>query len=140
MKKADFDLYKLPANVLFFIGLYDIVRGIAHTFLLPWSAVTFAKLDLAATGDQIFLLGLFGVSNFLTGFLFLLISRKARELSPYVLGLIPGSYLLGLIGIWSNHIYRQAAFNGRYMMFVYFGICLVTLCIFLIQKHQLSKH
>ncbi len=46
--------------------------------------------------DQVFLLGVFGISNFLTGFIYLLISRKAKELAPYMLIIIPLTYHLGL--------------------------------------------
>jgi hypothetical protein len=78
MKGAD-DIYRVPAIVLFCIGAYDLVRGFMHTFLLKWSAVHFAGFDLATVPqDQVFMLGAFGISNFLTGALLLLISLRAR--------------------------------------------------------------
>jgi hypothetical protein len=86
------------------------------------------------SSDQVFLLGVFGISNFLTGFIYFLISRKARELSPYVLIMIPLTYLLGLIGIWSGGVHGQAAFEGKYFMLVYFGVCVITFIAFLIQR------
>ncbi len=134
------DIFKLPANVLFFIGLLDVLRGFMHTFLLNWSATNIAKLDIISSpNDQIFLLGVFGISNFITGFIYLIISKKARNLAPYILILIPLTYLFGLCGIWSNNIHGQAEFNGKYFMFVYFAICIVTFCIFLIQKFKLKS-
>ena len=131
------DIYKIPAAVLFVIGLYDIIRGIMHTFVLTWSAENIAKFDLATVPeDQIFMLGAFGISNLLTGAIFLLIALRARELSPYVLILIPVIYLIGLMGIWSVGIHGQSEYNGRYLMFVYFGICVATFVFFVVQKRN----
>lgn len=135
MKEKMKDIYWLPSLVLFLIGGYDVLRGFMHTFLLTWSAANFAKFDLATTPqDQVFMLGVFGISNFLTGFIYLLISRKARELSPYVLIIIPLTYILGLVGIWSGNVHGQAAFDGKYFMLVYFAICIVTFIVFQFQK------
>jgi hypothetical protein len=39
--------------------------------------------------DAILMLRTFGISNFLTGALFILVARKARKLASYVLALIP---------------------------------------------------
>lgn len=129
------DIYWLPSIVLFIIGLYDILRGIMHTFFLRWAAVNFAGFDLAtAPADQIFLLGVFGISNFVTGFVFLLISLKARQIAPYVLIIIPLAYLLGLIGIRVAGVHGQSAFTGQYFMFVYFAVCIITFIYFLVHK------
>lgn len=129
------NIYKIPTIVLFFIGLYDLLRGFMHTFLLTWSAANIAKFDIASTPqDQIFLLGVFGISNFLTGFIYLLICKKAKELSPYVLIIIPLTYLLGIIGIRFGGIRAKAAFDGQYLMYIYFGICTLTFIVFLFQK------
>ena len=137
------DIFWLPSTVLFFIGGLDVLRGFMHTFLLTWSATNVAKLNMAIeSSDQVFLLGVFGISNFLTGFIYFLISKKARELSPYVLIIIPLTYLLGLIGIWSGNVHGQAAFEGKYFMLVYFSICIITFVTFQFQKitqNQASK-
>lgn len=139
MKEKMKDIYWLPSVVLIIIGLLDLLRGVMHTFLLTWSALNIAQFDPAtATRDQFFLLGVFGISNFLTGLLYLLISRKARQLAPHILILIPLAYLLGLAGIFSGGVHPQAAFEGKYFMLVYFGICIVTFMIFQVQKHQLQ--
>jgi hypothetical protein len=135
MKSKLKDIYWLPSTVLTFIAGLDLLRGFMHTFLLTWSATNIAKFDLTtATPDQFFLLGVFGISNFLTGFIYLLISRKARQLSPYVLILIPLAYLLGLAGISVSGVHAQAAFEGKYFMLVYFGICIVTFAFFQYQQ------
>ena len=129
------DIFWLPSTVLFFIGGLDVLRGFMHTFLLTWSATNIAKLNMAIeSSDQVFLLGVFGISNFLTGFIYFLVSKIARELSPYVLIIIPLTYLLGLIGIWSGNVHGQAAFEGKYFMLVYFSICIITFVTFQFQK------
>ena len=137
MKNLKVDVYRLPAMALFGVGLMDIVRGFLHTFLLSWSAATFAKFDLATVPeDQVFMLGVFGISNFLTGFIYILISTKAKNLSPYILALIPAAYLLGLIGINLSGIHSQAEFLGKYFMMIYFAVCIVTFVIFLVKKRN----
>ncbi|MGD9621366.1 MAG: hypothetical protein AB7G47_17605 [Mycolicibacterium sp.] len=129
------DIYRIPAAVLFFLGIVDLVRGIMHTFALRWSGIHIAGFDPATTpSDQFFLLGVFGISNFLTGFVFILISLRAREIAPYVLFLVPATYLLGLIGIGFAQVHMEATFGGRYFMMVYLAICVVTFVVFLIQR------
>ena len=140
MKLAD-DIYRVPAAVLLLIGAYDLLRGFMHTFLLKWSAANFAGFDMATVSeDQVFLLGVFGISNFLTGSIFLLISLKARHLAPHILILIPAIYLLGWVGIRTGGVHAEAAFNGRYLMFAYFAICLGTYAYFLINRARRPAH
>lgn len=140
MKEKMKDIFWLPSTVLFFIGVLDVIRGFMHTFLLTWSATNVAKLDMTTgSSDQVFLLGVFGISNFLTGFIYFLVSRKAREISPYVLIMIPLTYLLGLVGIWSGGVHGQAAFEGKYFMLAYFGVCAITFIMFLIQRSARNK-
>jgi hypothetical protein len=140
MKEKMKDIFWLPSSVLLLIGAYDVLRGFMHTFLLSWSAVNFAGFDLAIVPqDQVFLLGVFGISNYLTGFIYLILSRKARELSPYILILIPLTYALGLIGIYSGGVHGQAAFEGKYFMLVYFAICILTFITFMVQKSKKPK-
>ncbi|OBH07495.1 hypothetical protein A5696_22755 [Mycobacterium sp. E2699] len=131
------DIFQLPAAVLFFLGILDVVRGFMHTFLLRWSAVHIAGFNpLTTPPDQYFLLGAFGVSNFLTGFLYFLVSRRAKKLSPYVLLIIPLAYLLGMIGIAVSGVHMQAAFEGKYFMMAYLAICVVTFGVFLVRTGQ----
>jgi hypothetical protein len=77
--------------------------------------------------------------NFLTGSIFLLISLKARHLAPHILILIPAIYLLGWVGIRTGGVHAEAAFNGRYLMFAYFAICLGTYAYFLIMRRRSSR-
>jgi hypothetical protein len=137
MNRSNLQKYALPSRVLFGLGLYDLLRGFMHTFMLLWSGINVAGFDAETTPvNQFFMLGTFGISNFLTGFIFLLISRRSPELSPFVLGIIPGAYLLGLIGIWSNDIHGTSTYAGQYLMYVYFTICLGTLAYFLVKERR----
>ncbi len=140
MKEKFNDIYWLPSTVLFFLGILDLIRGFMHTFLLRWSAVHVAGFDPAATPpDQFFLLGVFGISNVLTGFLYFLISRRGREITPYVLIIIPITYLLGIAGIKIAGVQMQAAFGGQYFMFAYLALCVITFIVFLIQRYPAKK-
>ena len=131
------NIFRLPANVLFFIGILDVCRGFAHTFFLRWSAVHIAGFNpLTTPADQFFVLGAFGISNFLTGFLYFIISRRAMHLSPYVLITIPCTYLFGLIGISVARVHMESAFDGQYFMMVYFAICVVTYGVFLVRRRS----
>lgn len=137
LKERMKDIFWFPSMVLFLIGLYDVLRGFMHTFLLTWSAANFAKFDMATVPeDQVFMLGVFGISNFLTGAIYLLISRKAKQLAPWVLIIIPMAYLLGMLGIWSGDIQGQAQFEGKYFMAIYFAICIVTFIGFIIRRKK----
>jgi hypothetical protein len=119
--------YALPSTVLFILGLVDLLRGVLHTFFANWAVRTFAKLDLSvARQDQLTLLGAFGISNLLTGVIFILISIEAAPLSEYVLLTIPCAYVVGVIGMRTSGVKAQSAFYGRYFMIAYLGVCLVT--------------
>jgi hypothetical protein len=119
--------YVVPSTVLFMLGLVDLLRGVLHTFFVNWAVRTFARLDLSvARQDQLTLLGAFGISNLLTGVIFILISIKAARLSEYVLLTIPCAYAIGVIGMRVSGVKAQSAFYGRYFMMAYLGVCLVT--------------
>ena len=127
--------YTLTSSFLFILGLVDILRGFLHTFAINWAVATFAKLDLSsARQDQLTLLGAFGISNFLTGMLYILISKKAKQLSPYVLGVIPLAYTAGFIGLKLSGVVGQAAFYGKYFMLAYLASCVIILGISKIKK------
>ncbi|MBI2824016.1 MAG: hypothetical protein HYX69_04905 [Planctomycetia bacterium] len=113
--------------VLACLGVVDLVRGFLHTFLVEHSAVKIAGLNLAHSGqDQLLLLGSFGISNFLTGAIFIAVACQARQLVPTVLALIPLAYLLGFIALRLNDIAPEAAFPGRAFMLAYAGVCVLT--------------
>ena len=119
---------RISSFFLFALGLVDLVRGAAHTFFIHWANDTFAHLDLSVNGqDQLVLLSAFGISNWLTGFLFILIALKARAMSDAALLLILVAYGLGWLGMQYAGVSPNADFNGRYVMFVYFGVCALGL-------------
>ncbi|MEO8205286.1 MAG: hypothetical protein ABI615_03840 [Chthoniobacterales bacterium] len=108
------------------LGVVDFVRGFMHTFLVHYSASNIAGLDLTHSAqNQMFLLGIFGISNYLTGAIFLVIAFRARHLVPTILALIPLTYAIGLIGLRLNAT-PEAAFRGRTFMLIYMGVCVLT--------------
>ncbi len=131
------DKYKLPGTVLLIFGFVDLLRGFLHTFAIVFASSTFAHLDLSTKrNDQLTLLGAFGISNFLTGMLYILISRKAKELSPYVLAIIPVSYILGFIGLRMSGITSDADFLGKYFMIIYLGISMFTSAYYFLKNRK----
>lgn len=124
-----------PAIVLLIIGILDLIRGVLHTFLVSWSSETFAHLDLSvAKNNQLWLLGTFGISNILTGLIYILISKKAPALAPYILLIIPIAYLIGIIGLRSASIVAEADFLGKYMMIFYLAGSAITALIYFSSK------
>ena len=112
--------HKIVWITLLILGCVDFFRGFMHTVMLEYAAANIAGItDL----DAIFLLRTFGLSNYLTGALFILIALKAQELAPCVLVLIPVSYAFGLLV--SPPVAQTAQFNGKYFMMVYFAICVL---------------
>ncbi len=86
---------RIATAVLGLIAVMDIVRGYMHTFNIWWASDFFAQMS--QTADTLMLMNTFGITNFLTGFIYILIILKARNLSPYILMIIPISYLMGII-------------------------------------------
>jgi hypothetical protein len=120
----------LPVIVLFILGLFDLFRGVAHTYLIHWANNTFAHLDLSVNGqDQLVLLSAFGISNLLTGTTFILISLKARALASSILLIILLAYLLGWLGMQYAGVSPNSDFYGRFIMLGYLGVCIVTLIL-----------
>lgn len=108
------------------LGCLDLIRGVIHTFLLEYAGVFIMGLDLSfARENQLFLLGVFGISNYITGTFLILIALKARALIPYILVIIPTWYLVGNAVI-SRTVIPQAALGGLPMMLGYFIICILT--------------
>jgi len=120
----------LPAIVLFFLGLFDLLRGFSHTFFIHWANDTFAHLDLSVNrSDQLVLLSAFGISNFLTGMTFILVSLKARALASSMLLIILLAYLFGWLGMQYAGVSPNSDFYGRFIMLGYLGVCLLTLLV-----------
>jgi hypothetical protein len=122
---------KFVSIVVIILGCLDVVRGFIHTILLEYAATNIAGLDLSTSlaGDLLQLMGVFGISNYLTGVMLILIGWKARQLALAMLGVIPAAYAIGTIGIKLNsagYAVSQADWGGMLMMLVYMGICIVT--------------
>jgi len=119
---------QFAAYVLTAIGVVDLIRGFMHTFNIRYAAANIAQVDLSAAmaGDFLMVMSAFGISNYVTGMLAILIAFRAKKLAPLVLAIIPAAYLLGIIGMQMARVERSAAFNGRYMMFVYLALCALT--------------
>ncbi len=113
------------------IGCYDLLRGFMHTFNLQYSALYIAKLNLATpqASDLLRLLGVFGVSNFITGAMLILVAFAARGLALMMLLIIPIAYSIGMITVRYNsesYTPTHAAWGGMTPMMVYLTICLIT--------------
>lgn len=119
---------QIAAYVLIAIGVVDLIRGFMHTFNIRYAAANIAQVDLGAAmaGDFLVVMSAFGISNYVTGMLAILIAFKAKKLAPLVLAIIPTAYVLGIIGMQMAEVERSAAFNGRYMIFVYLALCALT--------------
>ncbi|MDO8125264.1 MAG: hypothetical protein Q6364_12915 [Candidatus Hermodarchaeota archaeon] len=120
------EIPKLAVIVTLGVGCLDFARGVIHTFLLEYAGVFIMGLDLSfARENQLFLLGVFGISNYITGTFLILIALKARELIPYILVIIPTWYIVGNAVI-SRTVIPQAELGGLPMMLGYFIICILT--------------
>ncbi len=117
------------------LGCLDLWRGFTHTFRLEYAAEYIMGLDLAvARDDQLLLLGVFGISNYLTGSMLILISMKARNLVPYVFLIIPVSYISG--GFLINQVASSTArLGGLPLMQIYIAVCIGTFVAILIWKY-----
>ena len=108
------------------LGCVDLIRGFIHTFLLEFAALNIFVIDLSGGVDnQMFLLGIFGISNYLTGIMFILIGLKARPLVPIMLPVIPIVYLGGTTLI-SRTVSPTAQLGGGPYMLIYFALCIAA--------------
>lgn len=115
---------RIASAFLLVLGCMDLFRGLAHTFMIHWANDTFAHLDLSVNGnDQLVLLSAFGISNWLTGMLFILIAFKAKALASTALVMILIAYALGWLGMQYAGVYPESDFYGRFIMMGYFGVC-----------------
>jgi len=74
-------------------------------------------------------MGVFGISNYLTDFMLILVGWKARPLALAMLGAIPVAYLIGMaaIRIYSaSHAPSGAVWGGIPLMMVYLLISAIT--------------
>lgn len=129
MKNHETFIPKFVSIVAVALGCLDLLRGFMHTILLEYAATNIAGLDLAtsAAADLLRLMGSFGISNFITGALLIILGLKARPLALAMLGVIPLSYLVGGIGMRLNtagYVSTQADWGGLPMMIGYNLLCI----------------
>jgi uncharacterized membrane protein YphA (DoxX/SURF4 family) len=128
-----------------FLGAIDLLRGFMHTVLLPYSATHIASLDLSGptAPDLIRLLGLFGISNYITGATLILTGLYARPIALVLLGLIPAFYGLGLLTIhaaMNPYPPSNAQWGGRPFMIVNLSLYVLTfLAGIFVLRHRKTK-
>ena len=125
---------KFVSIVAIVLGCIDLLRGFMHTTLLEHAASNIAGLDLSTfqAGDLLQMMGGFGISNYLTGIMLILIGWKARPLALTMLGVVPAAYAVGIVGIRVNsasYAPSQSAWGGVPMMIVYVSICAITFVV-----------
>jgi len=122
---------KFVSIVAITLGILDLVRGFMHTILLEYAAANIAGLDLSSSVaiDLLQLMGSFGISNYITGVMLILLGWKARPLALTMLGVIPAAYLIGSVGIkfyTTAYATTQGDWGGLPMMQIYMVVCIVT--------------
>ncbi len=118
---------RIAVITLFVIAGVDIIRGYMHTFNIWWASENIAQMS--QTADTMHLMITFGITNFLTGFIYILVGLKAKEIAPYVLLLIPFSYLIGIISAETtgvNAMGSNTAWNGMYMLYIYWTVIILV--------------
>lgn len=143
MKQETF-VPKFVSIIAIALGCLDLLRGFMHTIVLEYSAVNIAGLDLssAAAHDLLQLLGAFGISNYITGVMLIILGLKARPLALAMLGVIPAAYLVGSIGIRVNmagYATTQAAWGGKPMMLGYNLLCIAVVIAGTLIANQRKK-
>ena len=129
--KNENSIPKFVSIVAIVLGGVDLIRGFMHTILLEYAATNIAGLDLTTPVaiDLLRLMGSFGISNYITGVMLILLGWKARPLALIMLGAIPVAYVIGSVGIRFNtasYTATQGNWGGVPMMMVYMVICVVT--------------
>ena len=128
-----------------FLGGIDLLRGIMHTVVLPYSATHIACLDLSGptAPDLLRLLGLFGISNYITGATLILTGLYARPIALVLLGLIPIFYGLGLLTIhaaMNPYPPSTAQWGGRPFMMINLSLYVLTfLAGIFVLRHRKTK-
>ncbi len=135
----DLDCPKFAWIILTLLGFLDLVRGFMHTVILEYAAEFIMGLDLAvARDDQLLLLGVFGISNYITGMMLILIGLKARNIVPYVFLVIPVSYISGSFLI--NRVASSSArLGGLPMITVYILVCIATFVAIVLWNYSKKK-
>ena len=129
--EKDTSIPRFVSIVAISLGCLDLIRGFMHTILLEFTAIQIAGFDLSTSlaGDLLKMMGAFGITNYITGVMLILLGWKSRSLALVMLGIIPAAYIIGSIGIKINsstYSPSQATWGGEPMMMVYIVLCFVT--------------
>lgn len=145
--KAEKSIPVFVSVVTIILGCYDLLRGFMHTIVLNYSAKKIAALDLSTStaSDQLRLLGAFGISNFETGVVLILIGFYARPIALAMLGVIPLVYLIGHWGITANiasYAPTTANWGGAPWLVLYLYISAATFIagVIVMLKKKSSSH
>jgi len=136
---------KFISTMAVFLGVIDLLRGFMHTVVLPYSATHIACLDLSGptAPDLLRLLGLFGISNYITGATLILTGLYARPIALVLLGLIPAFYGLGLLTIhaaMNPYPPSTAQWGGRPFMMINLSLYVLTfLAGIFVLRHRKTK-
>ena len=131
---------QIASIFLILLGCFDLFRGLAHTYWMHWANDTFANLDLSVNGnDQLMLMGAFGISNWLTGMLYIWIGFKAKAIATATLVIILLAYAIGYLGILSSGVSPESNFYGRFIMMGYFVICASGILLQVIANRRRSN-
>ena len=144
MLKENANIPRFVSIVAIVLGCLDLIRGFMHTILLEYAASNIAGLDLTSSEaiDLLRLMGSFGISNYITGMMLILLGWKARSLALAMLGIIPAAYLVGAVGIKINSAANAPTggnWGGIPMMMVYMGVCIVTFIAGMIRMKMREK-
>ena len=122
------EIPKFAWVVLIILGCIDLFRGIMHTIFIDEAIALFAHYDLSGpmAGDLMLQMSAFGVSNLITGAMFIIIALKAKQIADIALICISVAYLIGIIAIKINNIVPQSDLLGQYGMMVYLGVSFIT--------------
>lgn len=146
MAKEAMQVPKFVWIILIILGCIDLIRGFMHTFLLEYSALNIAGLDLTTSTatEQLRLLGTFGISNWITGVIFILVGLKAKHISIHIMGLIPIAYGFSMLAIranLANYSDTQATWGGMAMLVPYLIVAAITFLsgVFVIKIRAMSN-
>lgn len=130
---------KIAVITLCVIACVDIIRGLMHTFFIMYASENIAQMT--QTPDTLQLMNTFGIANLLSGATYILIVKKAKELSPFMLLIIPLVYLVGIISANISGIaaMQTSAWNGQYMLYVYWTVCIVVGVNYFISAARFKK-
>ncbi len=117
--------------ILLIFGCFDIIRGLMHTVFMEQAIATLAHLDFTAgnINDQLFQMNVLGVSNLISGILFIVVALKAKQYADFALLYPVISHIIGILAIRINNIEASSDFLGKYVMGIYMGVCISTFIV-----------